>query len=161
MKLQLILLDDLFYRATGPAGPQGAQGIQGEQGPTGPVGPQGAQGIQGEQGPTGPAGPQGLQGETGPSGETPTLAIGTITTGAPGTEATASITGTAPNYVLNLTIPQGPTGPQGLQGETGPTGPTGPTAQLVLLDRIIYKINFNITMITIVTQCNYQCLFNT
>lgn len=53
MKLQLILLDDLFYRGTGPtgvAGPQGAQGIQGltgEQGPTGPTGP------------TGPAGPAG------------------------------------------------------------------------------------------------------
>ena len=67
----------------------------------------------GATGPTGPTGPQGLQGETGPSGETPTLAIGTVTTGAPGTEATASITGTAPNYVLNLTIPQGPTGPTG------------------------------------------------
>lgn len=67
MKLQLILLDDLFYRGTGP---------------------------------------------TGPSGDTPTLAIGTVTTGEPGTEASASISGTAPNYVLNLTIPQGPTGPQ-------------------------------------------------
>ncbi len=65
MKLQLILLDDLFYRATGP---------------------------------------------TGPTGETPTISIGTVTTGAPGTEAAASITGTAPNYILNLTIPQGPTG---------------------------------------------------
>ena len=96
--------------ATGPTGPTGPQGLQGETGPTGPTGPQG---LQGETGPTGPTGPQGLQGETGPSGETPTLAIGTVTTGAPGTEATASITGTAPNYVLNLTIPQGPTGPTG------------------------------------------------
>ena len=67
-------------------------------------------------GATGPTGPQGLQGETGatgPSGETPTLVIGTVTTGEPGTQATASITGTAPNYILNLTIPQGPTGPTG------------------------------------------------
>ena len=88
MKLQLILLDDLFYRGTGPTGA------------------------------TGP---------TGPSGDTPTLEIGTVTTGEPGTQATASITGTAPNYILNLTIPQGPTGPQGLQGEVGATGPTGPT----------------------------------
>ena len=52
-------------------------------------------------------------GPTGPSGETPTLVIGTVTTGEPGTQATASITGTAPNYILNLTIPQGPTGPTG------------------------------------------------
>lgn len=36
MKLQLILLDDLFYRGTGP---QGLQGLQGIQGPTGPAGP--------------------------------------------------------------------------------------------------------------------------
>ena len=39
MKLQLILLDDLFYRGTGPQGLQGLQGIQGPTGPTGPAGP--------------------------------------------------------------------------------------------------------------------------
>jgi len=50
-------------------------------------------------------------GPTGPAAETPTLTIGTVTTGAPGTEASATITGTAPDFVLNLTIPQGPTGP--------------------------------------------------
>lgn len=118
--------------ATGPTGPTGPQGIQGEIGPTGPqgiqgeVGPIGPQGIQGEVGPTGPqgiqgeigpTGPQGIQGDVGPTGpqgepaETPTLTIGTVTTGDPGTEAAASITGTSPNFVINLTIPQGPTGP--------------------------------------------------
>ncbi len=59
-----------------------------------------------------------------------TLQIGTVTTGAPGSAAAASITGVAPNYILNLTIPQGPTGPTGPIGPTGPTGPegiTGPT----------------------------------
>ena len=60
---------------------------------------------------TGPTGPQGEIGPTGPVGEAPTLTIGTVTTGAPGTDASATITGVAPNYVLNLTIPQGPTGP--------------------------------------------------
>lgn len=85
--------------------------------PRGATGPTGPQGLQGETGATGPTGPQGLQGEigatgpTGPTGETPTLEIGTVTTGEPGTQAAASITGTAPNYILNLTIPQGPTGP--------------------------------------------------
>ena len=58
-------------------------------------------------GPTGPTGP------AGEDGETPTITIGTVTTGDPGTEASATITGTAPNFVLNLTIPQGPTGPTG------------------------------------------------
>ena len=65
-------------------------------------------------GATGPTGPEGVIGPTGPAGvdgETPILTIGTVTTGEPGTEASASITGTAPNFVLNLTIPQGPTGP--------------------------------------------------
>lgn len=71
-----------------------------------------------------------------------TFTIGTVTTGAPGTQASASITGVSPNFVLNLTIPQGATGPTGLAGATGPqgvqglqgvqgipgvTGPTGPT----------------------------------
>ena len=84
-------------------------------GPTGPTGPAG--GATGATGPTGPTGPTGLTGEigaTGPTGAdapTPTLTIGTVTTGDPGTEASATITGTAPDFVLNLTIPQGPTGP--------------------------------------------------
>ena len=46
MKLQLILLDDLFYRGTGPTGPQGLQGLQGIQGPTGPTGPAGPTAIE-------------------------------------------------------------------------------------------------------------------
>lgn len=61
--------------------------------------------------PQGPTGPQGEIGPTGADGETPTLTIGTVTTGDPGTEAAATITGTSPNFILNLTIPQGPTGP--------------------------------------------------
>lgn len=39
-----------------------------------------------------------------------TLTIGEVTTGAPGSDAEASITGVSPNFVLNLTIPQGPAG---------------------------------------------------
>ena len=62
-------------------------------------------------GPTGPTGPQGEAGPAGADAATPTITLGTVTTGAPGTDAAASLTGTAPNYTLNLTIPQGPTGP--------------------------------------------------
>lgn len=50
-------------------------------GPTGPTGPAGS-----GEGSTGPTGP------TGPAGEIPTFAIGTVTTGAPGTEAQVTIT---------------------------------------------------------------------
>ena len=62
-------------------------------------------------GPTGPVPTAGPTGPTGPQGETPTLTIGTVITGDPGSEASATITGTSPNFILNLTIPQGPTGP--------------------------------------------------
>ena len=54
-----------------------------------------------------------------------TFAIGTVTTGAPGTAASASITGISPNFILNLVIPQGATGPTGPTGATGPQGIQG------------------------------------
>ena len=46
-------------------------------------------------------------------GTTPDFSIGTVTTGAAGSSAAASITGTAAEPVLNLTIPQG------LKGDAG------------------------------------------
>ena len=58
--------------------------IIGQTGPTGPTGPSG--------GSTGPTGPTGATGPTGPTGESPTFAIGTVTTGAPGSEAEVTIT---------------------------------------------------------------------
>ena len=58
----------------------------------------------------------------------PQLSIGTVTTGAAGTNASASITGTSPNFKLNLTIPRGNTGATGPQGPSGVyTGPLKPT----------------------------------
>ena len=49
----------------------------------------------------------------GPVGPTPNITIGTVTTGAAGSAAAASMSGTAEAPVLNLTIPQG------IQGNTG------------------------------------------
>ena len=60
---------------------------------------------------------------TGPTGSA-TVTVGTTTTGAPGTEASVTNSGTATNAILNFVIPQGPTGPTGIEGPTGPTGPT-------------------------------------
>ena len=51
-----------------------------------------------------PAGQTGPQGDTG---ATPGITIGTVTTGAPGTEAAATMTGTPEAPVLSLTIPRG------------------------------------------------------
>jgi len=61
-------------------------------------------------------GPAGPQGSAGPANK---LTIGTVTPGALGA---ATITGTAPNQVLNLTLPQGLTGPKGDTGAQGPLG---------------------------------------
>ena len=57
----------------------------------------------------------------------PQLSIGSVTTGAAGSNASASITGTSPNFKLNLTIPRGNTGATGATGPQGPSGTyTGP-----------------------------------
>lgn len=59
----------------------------------------------------------------------PSVTIGTTLTGAPGTNANVSNSGTPCRSVLNFEIPRGaagPTGPEGPQGSTGPQGPEGP-----------------------------------
>lgn len=50
------------------------------------------------------------RGDKGDTGATPRITIGTVTTGAPGTQADAILTGTAEAPVLSLTIPQGTPG---------------------------------------------------
>jgi hypothetical protein len=59
----------------------------------------------------------------GPAGPANVLTAGTVTTGAAGSSAAVTITGTSPAQTINFTIPQGI---QGIQGEQGPTGATGP-----------------------------------
>ncbi len=57
-------------------------------------------------------------GKDGDAGKTPALKIGTVTTLAAGSQAAATITGTAENPVLNLSIPMGPQGPAGADGKS-------------------------------------------
>ena len=114
--------------------PQGSKGDTGATGATGATGPQGEQGIQGETGATGVTGPQG------PVGPTNVLTIGTVTSGK---VASATITGEAPNQVLNLVLEkgeqgeqgkqgiQGEQGKQGIQGEIGPQGNPGADAPTI------------------------------
>jgi microcystin-dependent protein len=142
---------------TGPIGPTGATGadstVEGPTGPLGPTGPIGSLYYFGEDPPEDPdIGDRWVDSATGFEytwisdgnseqwvetrgsgyvGPTNELSIGTVTTGAPSSEAEATITGDAPSQTLNLVIPEGiqgeigPTGPQGIQGEVGPTGPQG------------------------------------
>lgn len=108
--------------ATGPAGKNGITPVIGENGnwylgetdtgkpSRGEQGPKGEQGPQGGQGETGEQGPPGQTGPTGPTGATPNIQIGTVQTLEPGQQATASMTGTPENPLLNLGIPKGQLG---------------------------------------------------
>lgn len=64
-------------------------------------------------GPQGPAGADGATGPAGQDGATPNLQIGTVTTLDAGSNATATITGTAENPLLNLGVPRGADGSGG------------------------------------------------
>ena len=71
-----------------------------------------------------PKGDKGNTGNTGPTGATPEFSIGTVETGAAGSQAAATITGTAEAPVLNLTIPRGN------KGETGEVSEAEMTAAI-------------------------------
>jgi hypothetical protein len=58
----------------------------------------------------------------GPSGTSATVAVGTVTTGAPGSSASVVNAGSSSAAVLNFTIPTGATGAQGIQGIQGVAG---------------------------------------
>ena len=62
---------------------------------------------------------------TGGSGSTVSVAVGKTTTGAAGTNASVTNSGTESALVIDFTIPQGATGPQGPKGEQGEIGPQG------------------------------------
>ncbi len=58
-------------------------------------------------------------GEDGEPGVTPDFSIGTVTTGQAGSQASATLTGTPEEPVLNLTIPKGDKGDPGNPGTSG------------------------------------------
>ena len=60
--------------------------------------------------------PAGATGATGADGTAATVQVGTTTTGAPGTDASVTNTGTESNAVLNFVIPAGATGANGADG---------------------------------------------
>ena len=76
----------------------------------------GAKGDKGDKGDTGAQGIQGVKGDKGDKGDTGTAAtieVGTVTTGAAGTNASVTNSGTSTNAVLNFTIPRGNPGADG------------------------------------------------
>ena len=79
--------------------------------------------------PAGATGANGADGATGADGTAATVQVGTTTTGAPGTSASVTNTGTESNAVLNFVIPAGATGANGADGATGADG-TAATVQV-------------------------------
>ena len=78
-----------------------------------------------------PQGSKGDTGATGAIGAANVLTIGSVTSGK---VASATITGEAPNQVLNLVLEkgeQGEQGKQGIQGEIGPQGNPGADAPTI------------------------------
>ena len=116
---------------TGPTGPIGNTGAPGATGPAGTTGPAGATGLTGTAGATGPTGPigntgapgatgpQGTPGADGTNGQAATVTIGTTTTGAAGTSANVTNSGTSSAADLNFTIPQGVPGTGGSSPNAG------------------------------------------
>jgi Collagen triple helix repeat (20 copies) len=86
----------------------------------------------------------GSTGATGPSGAAATVSVGTVTTGAAGTQASVSNSGTSSAAVLNFTIPQGAAGANGT-GSGGGGGTSGiPFASVfhsVSFDLLFHSVN--------------------
>ena len=76
------------------------------------------QNVKGDKGDKGDTGETGARGPQGPAGMG-TITIGTTTTGAAGTDAEVTNSGTAQDAVLNFTIPQGAAGANGSDGADG------------------------------------------
>lgn len=69
-----------------------------ERGPRGARGTRGARGV------------KGLTGANGAAGSTATISVGSVTTEAPGSQATVTNSGSGSNAILNFGIPQGAAG---------------------------------------------------
>jgi hypothetical protein len=80
------------------------------------------------------AGSTGPAGATGPAGTAATIAIGTVTTGAAGTQASVTNSGTANAAVLNFTIPQ---------GADGGSGGTGSSSGGILFASMYHSVSFS------------------
>lgn len=136
------IFDFAFTIPRGATGAQGNQGNPGADGYTftpsldasGNLSWVKSQGSGGEApSPVNIKGPQGDTGSQGPAGSAATIAIGTVTTGAEGSNASVTNSGTTSAAIFDFTIPRGATGlqgPKGDQGDQGPQGPAGTNATI-------------------------------
>ena len=121
--------------------------IKGAKGDKGDTGAQGIQGVKGDKG------DKGDTGATGAPGAAATIRIGNVYTGAPGTNASVSNSGTSTNAVLNFTIPRGNPGADGgvtVDAELSDTS-TNPVQNKVVktnMDALFTKIKTNLDIIS-------------
>jgi hypothetical protein len=85
----------------------------------------------------------GVTGATGPGGAAATLSVGSVTTGAAGSQASVTNSGTANAAVLNFTIPQGAPGSGGGTGGGGGTSgiPFASLYHAVSFNFLFYSVN--------------------
>ena len=104
-------------------------------------GPQGYQGPKGDTGSTGPAG------ATGPAGTSATVAVGSTVTGAAGSPATVTNSGTTNAAVLDFSIPQGLKGDKGDAGDVSfaSTGTFSGTISMTNPNNVYYGNGNNLT----------------
>ena len=118
-------------------------GVAGDAGAAGPIGPAGNTGPQGPSGVTGPTGP------SGPTGVAATVSVGSVTTGAAGTPAKVTNSGTNSAAVLNFVLPQGAAGTGGSGGTQTLSGiPFVSTYHSVSFNSNFYSVNGSASVYT-------------
>ena len=128
--------------AKGDTGAAGTKGDKGEKGDPFTYSDFTSEQLASLKGNKGDKGDTGAKGEKGADGVTPTLSIGTVTTGAAGSSASVTIGGTAPSYVLNFTIPKGDKGDKGDIGASGSDSSSGGgEAEWTLVTRYTHTTN--------------------
>lgn len=103
------------------------------------------------------------KGDNGDTGATPNLQIGTVTTLDSGINATASITGTTENPLLNLGIPKGENGTGGSSDTLVTTNISGTTLSLTTnkYQTATIKDGTEITLPTVTSFTEIHLFFNT
>ena len=95
-----------------------------------------------------------VQVNDGDTGATPDFTIGTVTTGEPGTDASATITGTAEFPELNLTIPQGADGDATVDDTAG----DGDTTHVWSADKLVDEFGGKADKVESATSGNFAGL---
>lgn len=119
--------EDTGQKAQGPTGPPGTDGRDGRDGTDG-VSPEisiSADGYWEINGTKTDKKAVPENGTNGKDGKAATVRIGTVSTGAPGTQAAVNNGGTETDAVLNITIPRGGDGANGKDGSNGKDGAPG------------------------------------